>query len=139
MSLDPLLEAPPVIQVHAFGAMAAFILGLVQIAAPKGTLPHRTLGVAWIAIMIVVTASSAFILQPAGPGTPYWERLTPIHLFIPVTAFGLISGVRLLMRGGPRLKAHSWPFISVFLGGLIVAGALAFLPGRIMHAVAFGG
>ena len=139
MSLDPLLQAPPVIQVHAFGAMAAFILGLVQIAAPKGTLPHRTLGVVWIAIMIVVAASSAFILQPAAPGTPYWERLTPIHLFIPVTAFGLISGVRLLMRGGPRMKAHSWPFISVFLGGLIVAGVLAFLPGRIMYAVAFGG
>jgi len=26
--------------------MAAFVLGLVQFAAPKGTLPHRTIG--WI-------------------------------------------------------------------------------------------
>jgi uncharacterized membrane protein len=139
MSFDPLLEAPPIIQIHAFGAMAAFVLGLVQIIAPKGTLPHKTLGVLWIAVMIVVAASSAFILRPAPPGTPYWERLSFIHLFIPITAFGLVSGIRLLLRGGPALKRHSWPFISVFAGGLIIAGVLAFLPGRIMHEVMFGG
>lgn len=139
MSLEPLLQASFVVQVHAFGALAAFAFGLVQIVAPKGTLPHRTLGLFWIAIMIVVAVSSAFILRPAEPGTPYWERLSVIHLFIPITAVGLVSGVRLLMRGGPAMKRHSWPFISVFIGGLIVAGALAFLPGRIMHEVAFGG
>lgn len=139
MSLDPLLEAPFIVQIHAFGAMAAFALGLIQIIAPKGTLPHKTLGVVWIAIMIVVAASSAFIYRPAPEGTPYWERLSLIHLFIPVTAFGLVSGVLLLLRGGPALKAHARPFISVFVGGLIIAGVLAFLPGRIMHDVMFGG
>lgn len=139
MSLEPLLQAPLIIQIHAFGAIAALALGLVQIAAPKGTLPHKTVGILWVALMTVVAASSAFILQPAEPGTPYWERLTPIHLFIPVTALGLIGGTRFLLRGGPRMKAHSRPFISVFLGGLIVAGVLAFLPGRIMHEVVFGG
>jgi uncharacterized membrane protein len=28
--------------------------------------------------------------------------------------------------------------ISIFIGALIVAGAFTFIPGRIMHAVAFG-
>jgi uncharacterized membrane protein len=139
MSLDPLLQAPLIVQVHAFGAMAAFILGVIQIVAPKGTLPHKSIGALWIAVMTVVAATSAFILRPAAPGTPYLERLSVIHLFIPITAFGLVSGSMILLRGGPRLKAHAWPFISVFIGGLIVAGALAFLPGRIMHEVAFGG
>ncbi len=139
MSLDPLLQAPLIVQVHAFGAMAAFVLGLIQIIAPKGTLPHRTLGAFWIAIMIVVASSSAFIYRPAAEGASYWERLSFIHLFIPITAFGLVSGILLLLRGGPALKAHARPFISVFVGGLIVAGALAFLPGRIMHGVVFGG
>ncbi len=46
MSLAPLLDAAPAIPVHAFAAMTAFLLGVVQLAAPKGTLPHRTLG--WI-------------------------------------------------------------------------------------------
>ena len=44
MSLAPLLNAPFVIQLHAFAAMSAFVLGIVQFSAPKGTLPHRTLG-----------------------------------------------------------------------------------------------
>jgi uncharacterized membrane protein len=139
MSLDPLLQASLVVQVHAFGAIAAFVLGLIQIMAPKGTLPHKTIGVVWIGIMVVVAASSAFILRPSTEGAPYWERLSFIHLFIPITAIGLVSGLRLLLRGGPAMKRHSWPFISVFIGGLVVAGALAFLPGRIMHEVVFGG
>jgi len=36
MSLAPLLDAAPAIPLHAFAAMAAFALGLVQFAAPKG-------------------------------------------------------------------------------------------------------
>jgi uncharacterized membrane protein len=35
MSLQPLLDAAPVIQVHAFAAMAAFAIGIVQLAAPR--------------------------------------------------------------------------------------------------------
>ena len=38
MSLTPLLEAAPAIPAHAFAALAAFVLGIIQFAAPKGTL-----------------------------------------------------------------------------------------------------
>ena len=48
MSLAPLLDAPGTIPLHAFAAMAAFALGIVQFAAPKGTLPHRTIGWIWV-------------------------------------------------------------------------------------------
>jgi very-short-patch-repair endonuclease len=39
MTLAPLLAASSVIQLHAFAAMAAFALGIVQLSAPKGTVP----------------------------------------------------------------------------------------------------
>ena len=52
MSLAPLLDAAPAIPLHAFAAMTAFLLGVVQLAAPKGTLPHRTLGWVWISLMV---------------------------------------------------------------------------------------
>ena len=61
MSLTPLLNAAPEIQVHAFAAMAAFALGIVQFTAPKGTLPHRTLGWIWVGLMLVISASSFLI------------------------------------------------------------------------------
>lgn len=37
MSLAPLLDTAPAIPLHAFAAMAAFVLGSIQLAAPKGT------------------------------------------------------------------------------------------------------
>jgi uncharacterized membrane protein len=61
MSLEPLLAAPLSTQVHAFAAMAAFALGAVQLAAPKGTLPHRTVGWLWVALMATVATTSFWI------------------------------------------------------------------------------
>ena len=58
MSLDPLFAAPLVVQLHAFAAMAAFVLGIVQSAAPKATVPHRTLGYLWVGLMLMVAISS---------------------------------------------------------------------------------
>ena len=63
MSVAPLLNAEPVIQIHAFAAIAAFVLGIVQLAAPKGTLPHRTIGWIWVLLLTLVALSSFFILR----------------------------------------------------------------------------
>jgi uncharacterized membrane protein len=41
--------------------MAAFAPGLVRFAAPKGTLPHRTIGWIWVALIAAVPASSFWI------------------------------------------------------------------------------
>jgi uncharacterized membrane protein len=61
MRLAPLLDAVPQIPIHAFAAMAAFALGVVQLAGPKGTLPHRTIGWIWVILMAVVAISSFWI------------------------------------------------------------------------------
>lgn len=138
MSLQPLLNAPWVIQVHAFGAMAAFVLGLIQFTAPKGTLPHRALGGIWVLIMSVIAISSVFIRPSLNPGLPFIGWFGWIHIFTILTSYGIVHGVILLLGGGKALKYHSRPFTSIYIGGLIVAGAFAFLPGRIMYAVVFG-
>jgi len=44
VALAPLLDAWPIIRLHAAFAFAAIGLGAVQLLAPKGTLPHRTIG-----------------------------------------------------------------------------------------------
>ena len=75
MTLAPLLSAAPQIQIHAFAAMSAFALGLVQFAAPKGTLPHRALGWLWALLMTVVAVSAFFIHT-----LKVWGLWSPIHL-----------------------------------------------------------
>lgn len=130
MSLAPLLDAAPAIPLHAFAAMAAVVLGIVQLAAPKGTLPHRTLGWVWVALMAVVAISSFWIHQIRlfGP----WS---PIHLLSVFAAFTLVLGVFYARRH--NVRGHRITMISVFAGALIVAGLFTFVPGRIMHAVVF--
>jgi uncharacterized membrane protein len=131
MSLAPLLNAAPAISLHAFAAMAAFALGAVQLAAPKGTLPHRTLGWIWVTVMVAVAASSFWIhqIRLVGP----WS---PIHLLSIFTLVMLPLAVWKAHRHD--VAAHRRIMISLFLGALVIAGLFTLLPGRIMHAVVFG-
>ena len=131
MNLAPLLDALPPIPLHAIAAMAAFVLGVVQLAAPKGTLPHRTLGWIWVLLMAVVAASSFWIhqIRLVGP----WSS---IHLLSIFTLLMLPLGVWRARRH--NVNAHRWTMIGIFTGALVIAGLFTFVPGRIMHAVIFG-
>jgi uncharacterized membrane protein len=131
VTLAPLLEAPPVIRIHAISAMAAFVLGLVQFAAPKGTLSHRALGWSWVALMLTVAASSLFIhiLRVWGP----WS---PIHLLSILVLATLPAAVWAAHRH--EVRRHRRTMTGLFLGALVIAGGFTLWPGRIMHAVVFG-
>ncbi len=117
MSLAPLLHAAPEIQLHAFAAMAAFVLGVVQLAAPKGTLPHRTLGWIWVVLMLVISASS-FLIH----GIRLWGPWSPIHLLSVFTPIMLVLAVLAARRH--RVRAHKITMISIFAGALIAGGAV---------------
>jgi len=131
MTLAPLLQASPAIQFHAFAAMAAFALGLIQLAAPKGTLPHRTLGWIWVALMLVVSITAFFIHT-----IRLWGPWSPIHLLAIFTLVMLPIGVLAARRHA--VQRHRRTMIGLFAGALVIAGIFTFAPGRIMHAVAFG-
>jgi uncharacterized membrane protein len=111
MTLAPLLEAAPAIPLHAFAAMAAFVLGIIQFAAPKGTLPHRTVGWIWVALMAVVAASSFWIhqIRLVGP-------FSPIHL---LSIFTLLMLPLAVWRARThRVVAHRLMMILIFTGAL---------------------
>ena len=127
MTLAPLLSAPAIIQLHAFAAMVAFALGIVQFAAPKGTIPHRTIGWIWVALMTAVAVSAFFIHE-----IRMWGPWSPIHLLAIFTLVMLPLGVRHARRRA--VLQHRRAMIGIFIGGLVIAGAFTFMPGRIMHA-----
>ncbi len=131
MSLAPLLYAAPAIPLHALAAIAAFVLGVVQLAAPKGRLPHRTIGWIWVGLMATVAASSFWIhqIRLVGP----WS---PIHLLSIFTLLMLPLGV--WRAHTHRVADHRRIMILLFTGALVVAGLFTLVPGRIMHTVVFG-
>ena len=131
MSLAPLVNAVTPIPLHAFAAMAAFVLGVVQLAAPKGTLPHRTLGWIWAGLMMAVAVSSLWIhqIRLLGP----WS---PIHLLSILVLVTVPLGVWRAHRH--EVADHRSIMILIFSGALVIAGLFTLLPGRIMHVVLFG-
>jgi uncharacterized membrane protein len=132
MSLTPLLQADPEIRVHAVAAIAAFLLGVLQFASVKGSRAHRAVGWLWVVLMAGVALSSLFVNTTCTFGPFSW-----IHLLTLVTLVTLPFAVLAARRH--QVSRHATMMISLFTGALVIAGAFTFVPGRIMHDVAFGG
>ena len=131
MSLVPLLSTSPVVQIHAFAAIFALLVGISQLVLRKGTMRHRTVGYIWTITMITVAASSLFInqIRMLGP-------FSIIHLFsINVL---LMTPFAMWRAYNGNMKGHGRAMKTTFWSALIIAGLFTLLPGRIMHQVIFG-
>jgi len=131
MTLAPLLQASPDIQLHAFAAMGVVVVGAVQLAAPKGTLPHRIVGSIWVLLMLVVSISAFFVHE-----LRIWGPWSPIHLLAIFTLVMLPVGVCRAHKH--EVKRHRRAMLGLFFGALVIAALFTFMPGRIMHEVMFG-
>lgn len=132
MTLTPLLTAPPMIQLHVAVAVVALGLTGVQLIGRKGSRTHRRLGYAWAGAMMLLALTGLFIhsIRMIGP-------FSPIHL-LSLLVLVMVPLAVLNARAG-KVRAHRWTVLSLVVFGLLGAGAFTFWPGRLMHAVAFGG
>lgn len=131
MSLQPLLTATQPIPLHAFAAMAAFAVGVIQLAGPKGTFTHRVLGWSWAALLATVAISSFWIhtIRQFGP-------FSLIHLLSIFTL--VILPLALFAAHRHDVRRHRTIMIWLFTGALVIAGLFTLVPNRIMYQVVFG-
>lgn len=127
----PLFAAPISVQLHVCAAVLALVVGAVILLLPKGTSFHRALGWTWVASMIVVTVTSVLMVADLRNG------INPLHVFTAITVLALWGGLTGIRRG--NVRRHAGSMVGLYIGGLIVAGAFAFIPGRLMWQVVFGG
>ena len=131
MDWTPILEASLPIRAHFFTVVPAFAVGTWQIFfSTKGTLAHKYAGYTYFALMSL-TAFAAFFIRSSTGG------LSLIHLFIPLTVFSIASAWWSIRKG--NVEGHKHSMYGLYIGGLLIAGALTFMPGRRMYAVFFGG
>src|SRR5260370_4817184 len=130
MTLAPLLNAPFAIQITALPAIAAFAVGLVQLTAPKGPIPHRLIGWSWVMLMLTVAVSSLFIHK-----IRLWGPWSPIHLLSILVLVTLPLAVIHARRHD--IAQHPITMLMVFTGALVIAGGFTLLAGTIMHAAVF--
>lgn len=110
--------------IHLAAVVPAVVIGAVQVAAPKGTLPHKRLGWAWVIAMLTAAVSSFWIMEiREGAG---WSV---IHLLSLWVLFALAMAIWHVRRG--NVRAHKRFMVGTLLG-LAGAGVGALMPGRFL-------
>ncbi len=133
IDLSALMSASLPTKLHVATILPAFVIGTWLIAASKKGAPlHRKLGWLFLALMTVSATTTLFIHEVNPNGV---LGLSVIHLFVPLTFFG-VAGAILGVRTH-NIRRHRNATIGLYVGGLLIAGALTFAPGRIMHQIFF--
>ncbi len=128
-NLALLAESPWPIKVHLSMAMTALIIGIVQMSGVKGNRLHRVLGWTWV-IAMTGTAVSSFFIRELNHGS-----FSLIHLLSGWTLIALPMALVAIRAG--KVAAHARAMMGLFLGGLLIAGVLSFIPGRLMWQMFF--
>ncbi len=124
-----LATQPLKLQIHIAAALTALAIGIVLMMQPKGRIAHKALGWIWVLAMAVTAVSSLFI-------TTLRDGYSLLHLLSGWTIIALPMAVFAIRRG--NVQAHRAAMTGMFVGGLILAGALNFIPGRLIWRVFFG-
>jgi uncharacterized membrane protein len=125
-----LAAASIAIQIHVAAVGTALAVGIALMLGLKGNTVHRTLGWIWVVAMATAAISSLFIHRSNPGGFSF------LHLFAGWTLIALPMGVFAARKHNVRL--HGRTMTGLFVGGLLIAGAFAFMPGRLMWQIAFG-
>jgi uncharacterized membrane protein len=120
---------------HLATVVPAFLVGTYILLNQKGTPTHRALGKLFMILMVSTAFISLFMSD--GGGTRILGHFGFNHLFvIPVAVF--IPRAYFAARRGD-IRTHKNSVIGVYVGALLIAGAVAILtPGRLLHGWLFG-
>lgn len=129
-NLSLVAAAPLVVRIHLTAALTALMIGIALMIRVKGTTLHKALGWTWVVAMGATAVSSLFIRQ-LNQG-----HFSFIHLLSGWAIVGLPGAIYAIKRG--NVRGHRRAMTSMFVGGLLVAGLFAFIPGRLLWAVFLG-
>jgi len=119
----------PLAYAHLATVLPALVLGTYLMIRRKGTPTHRLLGKLYMVLMMVTAAITLFM--PAVVGPTLFGHFGFIHLFSVLTLQGVPRAYFAAQRHD--IKMHRNQMIGLYIGGLLIAGAFAFMPGRLLH------
>ena len=129
--MDLLLSQKFPIPIHAMVAIAAIIIGGLQLFLKKGTSLHKFMGWVWILLILIVSFTSFFIHE-----INLWGKFSPIHLLSIWTIIAVVLGVYFARIG--NIKRHKIFMVYTYWLALILTGLFTFYPGRVMNLIFFG-
>jgi uncharacterized membrane protein len=114
---------------HLATIVPAFLLGTFLLLRRKGTPTHKLLGRVYLLLMIATGLTTLFM--PAQVGPRFLGHFGFIHLFSLLALYSAPSAYLAARRGD--IKSHRGSMIGLYVGGILIAGAFAFSPGRVLH------
>jgi uncharacterized membrane protein len=119
---------------HLATVLPAFAIGIFQLSRRKGTPSHKLLGKIYMLLMLATGLIT--LLMPAEVGPRFLGHFGFIHLFSVLALVSVPTAFFAARRG--NIRAHRASMISLYVGGILIAGAFAFSPGRMLHTWLFG-
>ncbi len=119
---------------HFGTVFPAFLLGTFLLARRKGTPLHKLLGKTYLLLMMLTGILTLFM--PAKVGPQFFGHFGFIHLLSLLTLYSAPAAYLAARRGD--IKTHRGNMISLYVGGILIAGSFALMPGRMLHGWIFG-
>jgi uncharacterized membrane protein len=123
----------PLAYAHLATIVPAFLLGTYLLLNRKGTPRHRLLGKIYMSLMLVTAIITLFM--PAAIGPRLANHFGFIHGFSALALYSVPTAYINARRG--NVAAHRSAMIGLYVGGILIAGSFAFMPGRMLHAWLF--
>ncbi len=131
MTLDPFLQAPLYIQIHAACAAYALVSGPFALYSRKRNRFHKIVGYSWLAAM-VSAAISSFWIHSFGVIGP----LSPLHALAVLVLFSVSLSLYFIFKR--NITGHRKTLTNLYWRGVVLAGVFNFLPGRSSNRAVFG-
>jgi uncharacterized membrane protein len=119
---------------HLATVLPAFAIGTWLMFSRKGSRNHRAWGKLYMGLMLLTAAISLFM--PALVGPRWLGHFGFVHLFSVSVFLTVPMALRAAMRHDVR--THQGNMIGLYVGGLLIAGSFALMPGRMLHGWLFG-
>lgn len=119
---------------HLGTVLAAFPIGGWLLLNRKGTQAHRWLGKPYMVLMFITGLAS--LAMPSAVGPSVLGHFGFIHIFSVLVLYSVPMAIIAIKN--KDIAAHRGHMVGLYLGGVLIAGAFAFTPGRLMHQLLFG-
>ena len=131
MNLDLLFGAPVAVQMHSLGGACRLGDRHAKLVRTKGTTSHKLFGWTWVMLIVLVAVGSFWIRR-----IDMWHGFSAIHLLSIYTLLMVPPGIWRIRRGD--IGGHRSAMVGTSVGGLVTAGLLTLMPGRLEGRAAVG-
>lgn len=120
---------------HLATVIPTFLMGTYLLISRKGSPGHKAVGKIYMLLMLITSVISLFMEARVGP--VLLGHFGYIHLLSILSIYAV--PVAYISAKNGNIKAHRNSMLGLYLGGILIAGTFAFMPGRLLHSWLFGG